>query len=161
MLRLQNKEKELRSILIRSNKMKDNVFAISACLLGVNCKYNGKSNLNPNVIEYLHGKEVVLVCPELLGGLTTPRIISEIQENNSVKNLENVDVTDNFILGAKRTLEILHQNNCKNIILKDGSPSCGFMTIYDGSFTGKRIKGMGITARYLRENGINILNLET
>jgi len=141
--------------------MKDNIIAISACLLGVNCKYNGKNNLNQTVIEYLHGKEVVLICPEVLGGLTTPRIMSEIQENNSVKNFENQDVTDNFILGAKRTLEILQKNNCKDVILKDGSPSCGYTYIYDGSFTGKRIHSLGITARYLKDNGINIINLET
>ncbi len=141
--------------------MKDNLIAVSACLLGVNCKYNGKNNLNYSVIDYLKNKEVILICPEVLGGLTTPRTPSEIQENSLVINQFGQDVTENFVLGAKRTLEILHKTNCINVILKDGSPSCGYKNIYDGSFTNKRIKGQGISARYLKENGINIIDLET
>jgi uncharacterized protein YbbK (DUF523 family) len=109
--------------------------------MGVNCKYNAKNNLNFKVIEYLKGKEVVLVCPEELGGLSTPRIPSEIQKDGKVINLEGLDVTDNFLLGAKKTLAILRQAKARSIILKDGSPSCGFKCIYDGSFSGTRNKG--------------------
>jgi uncharacterized protein YbbK (DUF523 family) len=82
--------------------MKRETIAVSACLLGVNCKYNAKNNLNFKVIEYLKGKEVVLVCPEELGGLSTPRISSEIQKDGRVINREGLDVTDNFLLGAKK-----------------------------------------------------------
>ncbi len=141
--------------------MKKETIAVSACLLGVNCKYNAKNNLNFKVIEYLKGKEVVLVCPEELGGLSTPRIPSEIKKDGKVMNQEGLDVTDNFLLGAKKTLAIMRQAEAKSIILKDGSPSCGFKCIYDGSFSGTRIKGKGITATYLQLNGIEIIDLET
>lgn len=141
--------------------MKDNLVAVSACLIGVNCKYNGKNNLNLKVMNYLQGKEVILVCPEELGGLTTPRIPCEIQKDRTVINENGLNVTDNFLLGAYRTLDILKGSNCQSIILKDGSPSCGYKYIYDGSFTGKQIRGKGICAEYLNENGIKILDLET
>ena len=141
--------------------MEKEIVAVSACLLGVNCKYNGLNNLNFKVIDYLKGKEVVLVCPEELGGLTTPRIPSEIQKSGLVINREGFDVTEQFMLGAKKTLEIMHEANANCVILKDGSPSCGYKNIYDGSFTGMRVKGLGICARYLVENGIKIIDLET
>jgi uncharacterized protein YbbK (DUF523 family) len=141
--------------------MENKLIAVSACLIGVNCKYNGKNNLNFKVIDYLQGKEVILICPEELGGLTTPRLSSEIQNDGSVINKSGLDVTDNFISGAKKALEIMRNTNCQCVILKDGSPSCGYKNIYDGSFTGKRIRGQGVTARYLKENGIKIIDLET
>ena len=141
--------------------MEDKLIAVSACLVGVNCKYNGKSNLQPRVIEFLKGKELTLICPEELGGLTTPRIESEIQKDGRVYNKNGIDVTANFVTGAEKAIEIIKQNNCNAVVLKDGSPSCGFKYIYDGTFTGKRIRGQGILARYLKENGIKIINLET
>jgi uncharacterized protein YbbK (DUF523 family) len=141
--------------------MEDKLIAVSACLIGVNCKYNGKSNLQPRVIDFLRGKELTLICPEELGGLTTPRIESEIQKDGRVYNKHGIDVTDNFITGAEKAIEIMKQNHCTAVVLKDGSPSCGFKYIYDGTFTGKRIRGQGILARYLKENGIKIINLET
>lgn len=141
--------------------MKDKLIAVSACLIGVNCKYNGKNNLNNRVMDYLQGKEVILICPEELGGLTTPRIESEIQQNGSVINKVGLDVTENFHLGAQKALVEMKKHNCEYVILKDGSPSCGYKNIYDGSFTGKRIRGQGISARYFIENGIKIIDLET
>ncbi|MDY0318207.1 MAG: DUF523 domain-containing protein [Candidatus Izemoplasmatales bacterium] len=141
--------------------MKDKLIAVSACLIGVNCKYNGKNNLNNRVMDYLQGKEVILICPEELGGLTTPRIESEIQQNGSVINKVGLDVTENFHLGAQKALAKMKKYNCEYVILKDGSPSCGYKNIYDGSFTGKRIRGQGISARYFIENGIKIIDLET
>jgi uncharacterized protein YbbK (DUF523 family) len=141
--------------------MKDKLIAVSACLIGVNCKYNGKNNLNNRVMDYLQGKEVILICPEELGGLTTPRIESEIQQNGSVINKVGIDVTENFQTGAQKALREMKKHNCEYVILKDGSPSCGYKNIYDGSFTGKRIRGQGISARYFIENGIKIIDLET
>jgi len=141
--------------------MEDKLIAVSACLLGVNCKYNAKNNLNFKVIEYLKGKEVILICPEELGGLTTPRIPSEIQKDGRITNKASIDVTENFNLGARKVLDIIKKNNCSKVILKDGSPSCGYTYVYDGSFTGKRIRSQGISARYLKENGIKIIDLET
>ncbi len=132
---------------------------VSACLLGIGCKYNGKHNLNLDVIRYIAGKEVVLICPEVMGGLQTPRIPCEIQANQSILNQNKEDVTEAFNLGKQFSLLKLKVNDCKQVILKDGSPSCGFSTIYDGSFTNKLIKGQGVTAKYLIDNHIQIIKL--
>lgn len=137
----------------------EKVIAVSACLLGCDCKYNGKNNLDPIVIEAIRGKKVITICPEVLGGMGTPRIPSEIQPDGSVQNKNHDDVTAFFEQGKKAALAILQENQCTEVILKDGSPSCGFRTVYDGTFTGRRISGMGITAKYLQDNGIRIVDL--
>jgi len=137
------------------------IIGVSACLLGINCKYNGKNNLNQKVVEYIKGKEVCLFCPEVFGGLTTPRIPCEIQNDGRVINQEGLDVTENFNKGKKLTLDLLKKNNCKKVILKDGSPSCGYHIIYNGNFTNKSITGQGITTKYLIENKIDIIDLKT
>lgn len=140
---------------------------VSACLLGIDCKYNGSNNDNIKVKEYLKNKEFIIVCPEQLGGLTTPRDPSEIVKfDNSeimdkaykVISNKNIDVTKNFIKGANETLKIAQIYNCKEAILKDGSPSCGSNFIYDGSFTGNKIKGEGLTAKLLRDNNIKVIS---
>ena len=138
-----------------------NIIGVSACLLGINCKYNGSHNLNYEVIDYVKGKEVVLICPEVFGGLGTPRIPCEIQPDGKIINKVGTDVTENFKKGKEKTLELLKQNGCKKVILKDGSPSCGYLTIYDGNFTNKKIKGLGVTAKYLIKNNIDIIDLKT
>ena len=130
---------------------------VSACLLGDNVKYDGKNNKNDELIDFLKNHEVIKVCPEVLGGLSIPRIPSEIR-NNKVINKDNIDVTKEFILGAEKTLEIVKENNIKLAILKKNSPSCGSGTIYDGTFTHTKISGDGITAKLLKENGIKIFN---
>ncbi|XMB71894.1 DUF523 domain-containing protein [Mycoplasmatota bacterium WC30] len=140
--------------------MKD-IIGVSACLLGINCKYNGSHNLNYAVIDYIKGKEVVLICPEVFGGLGTPRIPCEIQSDGRIINKIGNDVTENFKIGKEKTLELLKQNGCKKVILKDGSPSCGYLTIYDGNFTNKKIKGLGVTTKYLIKNNIDIIDLKT
>ncbi|QWB99684.1 DUF523 domain-containing protein [Mycoplasmatota bacterium] len=134
---------------------------VSACLLGINCKYNGKDNLNLEVLRYIAGKEVVLICPEVMGGLSTPRIPCEIQANGKVLNQNNVDVTEAFNLGKHLSLTKLKENDCNQVILKDGSPSCGFLSIYDGSFTNKLIKGQGVTTKFLKDNHIQVIHLDT
>lgn len=133
---------------------------ISACLLGIHCKYNGKHNLNLNVLDYVKGKEVILICPEEMGGLGTPRIPSEIQKDGQVVNQNHQNVTKEFDLGKALSLKKLQDNQCTQVILKDGSPSCGYKTIYDGSFTHKKINGQGLTAKHLVKNHIQILNIE-
>ena len=130
---------------------------VSACLLGDNVKYDGKNNKNDELIDFLKNHEVIKVCHEVLGGLSIPRIPSEIR-NNKVINKDNIDVTKEFILGAEKTLEIVKENNIKLAILKKNSPSCGSGTIYDGTFTHTKISGDGITAKLLKENEIIILN---
>ncbi|MFW6272438.1 MAG: DUF523 domain-containing protein [bacterium] len=132
---------------------------VSACLLGIGCKYNGKHNLNLDVLRYIAGKEVVLICPEVMGGLTTPRIPCEIQVDGKVLNQNYKNVTEAFNLGKHLSLVKLKENDCNQVILKDGSPSCGFTRIYDGSFTNKLIKGQGVTTKYLVDNHIQIIKI--
>jgi len=132
---------------------------VSACLCGVNCKYNGKNNLNEEMLELLKKGEALLVCPEQMGGLETPRNPSEIKIiNGEIKIFmdNGRDVTENYIRGAKEVLKIAKELNVKKAILKKKSPSCGCGEIYDGTFTGKLIKGNGITAALLLENGIEV-----
>ena len=143
---------------------------VSACLLGENCKYSGGNNKSENVIKYLEDKEYILVCPEQLGGLSTPRNPSEIitygnKDGNDVlsgctKVLSNkgIDVTKNFIQGAEETLKIAKEHNAKTAILKAGSPSCGYKKIYDGSFLGNKIQVMGVTAAILNKENIALLD---
>ena len=143
---------------------------VSACLLGENCKYSGGNNKSENVIKYLEDKEYILVCPEQLGGLSTPRNPSEIitygnKDGNDVlsgctKVLSNkgIDVTKNFIQGAEETLKIAKEHTVKTAILKAGSPSCGYKKIYDGTFLGNKIQGMGVTAAILNKENIALLD---
>lgn len=130
---------------------------VSACLLGYNVKYDGGNNLNSELIDFLKDYEVISICPEVIGGLSIPRIPSEII-NNSVINKEKIDVTKEFTKGAIKTLELAKKNNIKVAILKDGSPSCGSSYIYNGTFTHTRINNLGITSKLLKENGIIVLN---
>ena len=140
---------------------------VSACLVGVNCKYDGGNNDNNKVKEFLKDKEYVIICPEQLGGLTTPRKPSEINNiggqevlkgNSKVISCENKDVTKNFIQGAEETLKIAKEHNAKTAILKAGSPSCGYKKIYDGTFLGNKIQGMGVTAAILNKENIALLD---
>ena len=132
---------------------------VSACLVGENCKYNGKNNKNEKIIEFLKDKEVILVCPEVMGGLTTPRLKSEIL-NNKVINEINEDVTSYFVNGAKIALQRAINNDIKLAILKEKSPSCGSKKIYNGKFNGTLIDGSGVFATMLKEKGITILSEE-
>ena len=134
---------------------------ISACLCGCDCKYNGKNNKNESCVELLKREKAVLVCPEQLGGMTTPRVPSEIIKNDgniSVISKEGKDVSKEFKKGAKEALKIAKLVDVKVAILKDGSPSCGSKYIYDGTFSGNKIKGEGITAKLFMENGIKVFS---
>lgn len=128
---------------------------VSACLLGIDCKYNGKNNKNEQVLQLLKGHDLIPVCPEIMGGLQTPRTPSEIQEDQVITK-DGRNVTKQYQKGAEETLKIAKLYNCKNAILKEKSPSCGCGKIYDGTFTGTLIDGDGITARLLKEHGVKI-----
>lgn len=128
---------------------------VSACLLGENCKYNGGNNYDPAVEALRERFELVPVCPERLGGLPAPRAPSE-RVGEKVLNREGVDVTDAFRLGAEKALEIAVAHGVRRAILQERSPSCGCGRIYDGSFSGKLVPGMGVAARLLADNGIEI-----
>ena len=132
-------------------------YLVSACLCGVNCKYNGKNNLNEKCLELFKEGRAILVCPEQLGGLKTPRDPSEIK-GNKVISIENQDVTIEFQRGAEETLKIAKMAGIKKAILKEGSPSCGSNFIYDGSFKGIKIEGEGLLASLLRKNNIEVIS---
>ncbi len=130
---------------------------VSACLLGINCKYNGLNNKNDKVLEFIKDKEIIPICPEIMGGLSTPRNPSEIS-NGKVITKEGKDVTSNYIKGAKETLYLAKLLNVKKALLKSHSPSCGKGKIYDGSFSSTLVNGDGITAKILKDNDIEVIN---
>lgn len=132
---------------------------VSACLLGENCKYNGGNNYNEKVIEYLKGHEVISVCPEVLGGLPTPRVPSEIV-NGVVTTRDGRNVDSEFRLGAEIALRKALEEKVDLVILQSRSPSCGVKQIYDGSFLGNKIEGQGIFAKLLKENNIKMMDVE-
>ena len=129
---------------------------ISACLIGDKCKYNAKSNYNPLIKELLEYYELVPFCPEVEGGLKTPRDPAEIKDGKVITK-NGRDVTHQYEEGAEKVYNICLYLGIRTAILKDRSPSCGSTTIHDGSFTSKMIKGMGITAKYLSQKGIKII----
>ena len=132
---------------------------VSACLLGENCKYNGSNNLSERVLNFVRGHEVIMVCPEVLGGLPIPRIPAEIV-NGVVINKEGKNVDAEFRKGAQIALEMARENQVELVILQSRSPSCGSKQIYDGSFQGKRIEGQGVFAKLVMENGFHVLEEE-
>lgn len=132
---------------------------VSACLLGKNCKYNGGNNLNQRVLDFIEGHEVIGVCPEQLGGLSTPRLPAEIVDG-VVMNKEGVSVDAEFRKGAQSALAAALENKVDLAILQSRSPSCGVKEIYDGSFSGKKIKGQGVFAKLLSARGIKVLDAE-
>ena len=128
---------------------------VSACLVGQNTKYDGKNNYNEYVMQYLKDKEVVIVCPEVFGGLPTPRIPSE-QINDKVINKNNEDVTKQFTDGAQISLEKLLKENVTTLILKAKSPSCGYKKVYDGTFSNTLIDGHGVFTKLALSRGFTI-----
>jgi uncharacterized protein YbbK (DUF523 family) len=134
---------------------------VSACLLGTNCKYNGKNNLNKPLLKLLEGHEVIPVCPELLGGLSCPRIPCEITSDGAVITAANENLTEAFLKGAKEAAKIADNNHIDLAILQKRSPSCGASLIYDGTFSGKLISGNGYFARELKRRNIPILEAES
>ena len=129
---------------------------VSACLLGVNCRYNGGGKLQEDLLKLQKHHHLIPICPEQLGGLPTPRPASEIQ-NQKVISKNGIDVTAQFNAGALESLKLAKLYCCTYAILKERSPSCGFGQIYDGSFTGSLIEGNGITAKLLADHGITII----
>lgn len=144
------------------------MYIISACLCGVNCKYSGNNNLNEKCMKLFQEGKAILVCPEQLGGLSTPRNPSEmnsdvkevVEGNGKVIDNRGNDVTKQFLDGAYETLRITESANIKKAILKEGSPSCGCNFVYDGTFSGNKIKGKGVTAYILEQEGISVISDE-
>jgi uncharacterized protein YbbK (DUF523 family) len=131
----------------------------SACLLGVNCRYDGKNTLNKKIIKLAKKAALFPVCPEQLGGQTTPRYPAEMV-GKKILEKDGTDVTKNFKKGAQETLRIAKLYDIKKAIFKQRSPSCGLGQIYDGTFSGKVTKGDGITTSLLLKNGIKVISEE-
>lgn len=145
------------------------IIIVSACLCGINCKYNGGNSLNKQVLQLFKEGKAIPVCPEQLGGLSTPRVPLEIIGGTGAEVLEGrsriiattgEDGTEAFIKGAKETLNIAKACGAKIAIMKTRSPSCGLGTIYDGTYTGNKIDGNGVTAELLIKNGIEVFTDE-
>lgn len=133
---------------------------ISSCLLGINCRYDGKHNLiSQEDIDLLQDKfELIPACPEQLGGLSTPRLPAEIQADGKILRNDDLDVSAEFTKGAEEALKIAELSGCKLALLKANSPSCGNKMIYDGNFDGTLIPGKGITAKLFENNDIKTYN---
>lgn len=129
---------------------------VSACLLGEPCRYDGKSKPCPSVIALSEKYELIPVCPEVLGGLSTPRSPSEIRDGRVISK-NGSDVTEFFVTGAMEACKTALENGCETAVLKARSPSCGSGEIYDGSFCGRTVTGDGICAAMLKKNGIRVI----
>ena len=132
---------------------------VSACLLGENCKYDGGNNYSTAVAEYIKGKEVLPVCPEMMAGLGCPRTPIEIV--NGVVMDSNGNCVDTAIRGAvAKAMEQIAGEEIECAILQSRSPTCGVNQIYDGSFSRKRISGSGVFAQALKGAGIKVIDVE-
>lgn len=136
------------------------MYLVSACLAGINCRYDGENSGNKIIVDLVKQGRAIPVCPEQLGGLPTPRVSCEIVIDESgdkkVVSKEKKDFTKQFTKGAEETLRISKAMGVKKAILKSKSPSCGCGLIYDGTFSGKLMKGNGLTAEALIKNGIKV-----
>lgn len=138
---------------------------VSACLMGRNCRYDGGNAKNLKLIELLKDKDISLICPEVEGGLSTPRSPAEIingdgcdvlQKQAQVLNKDGEDVTDSFIRGCQKALTGIDFTEVGFAVLKSRSPSCGVNNIYSGKFNGELKKGSGVTAAFLKNKGIAV-----
>ena len=131
---------------------------VSACLAGFPCRYDGKARPCEQVVELVRAGKAIPVCPEQLGGLPTPRTSCEIREGRVV-DADGRDRTEAFERGARAVLQIAQTYGATEALLQSRSPSCGSGRIYDGSFTKTLTAGDGVTARLLKENGIQVTAL--
>ena len=138
--------------------MKERIL-VSACLLGVNCKYDGTNNYSEEIDEFLKDYEVIPICPEIMGGLPTPRPAAE-QLGNKVVTEDGKDVTACFQKGAKECLFLAKKYHVKKALLKLRSPSCGSNEVYDGTFSHTLVPGDGVTTELLKKNGIEIISIK-
>lgn len=133
---------------------------VSSCLIGLKCRYDAKVSSNEEVIKFLENKEYWPICPEQMGGLSTPRYPAEIVSTKPLKiiNSKGVDVTPEFVEGVDQIEKIIKGRNIQLAILKAKSPSCGSEYIYDGNFSRILIEGEGILTKRLRSLNIKVIN---
>lgn len=143
------------------------MIVVSSCLAGLQVRYDGGHCLKDEITKLVEEGKAITVCPEVLGGLSTPREPAEIIGGSGedvldgkakVVNQSGKDVTDYFIKGANAALEKALEINATMVVLKENSPSCGSLRIYNGNFNGEKIAGMGVTAALLRRNGIKVIS---
>jgi uncharacterized protein YbbK (DUF523 family) len=139
--------------------MKKEKILVSACLLGINCQWDGTSSKNKKILKLAKDFILIPVCPEILGGLPIPRERAE-RKGEKVITKSGKDVTKYFEKGAKEVLKICKILKIKKAILKQKSPSCGCGKIFNGTFSGKLIKGDGVTTKLLKKNGIEVFTEE-
>ena len=132
-------------------------YAISKCLCGYNCKYNGLNNYREKIKELENNS--IVICPEVFGGLPIPRIPFELINGRAI-NKDGVDVTNKIMDGCNKALKMIKDNNVELVILKENSPTCGVNYIYDGTFAHTKIKGCGLLTKLLKENNIKVISDE-
>ena len=132
---------------------------VSACLLGENCKYNGGNNYSESVMEFVKGREVIPVCPERLAGLGIPRTPIEIRGDRVISR-DGKDVTAALREAVQKILAQLSAEDVECVVLKSRSPTCGVKQVYDGTFTGTLVDGMGVLARALADAGYKVVDAE-
>lgn len=140
---------------------------VSSCLAGLEVRYDNTHSLNKNIRKLVEENKAVTICPELLGGFSTPREPAEIVGGDGddvlggkakVIDKSGKDVTELYIKGASATLEKAKEINAKIVVLKENSPSCGSSMIYNGEFMGKKIVGNGVTSALLKRNGLRVIS---
>lgn len=140
---------------------------VSACLLGMRCRYDGEDAVSENVMEFLKGEDFVPVCPEQLGGLCTPRPPAEIESGDGFDVLDGKsrviskdgdDFTAAYVKGAQEAVKIAKMTGCNMAVLKEKSPSCGVHSIYDGKFSGTLKDGCGAFCALLKREGIEAVS---
>ena len=130
---------------------------VSACLVGINCKYSGGNNYNEKIFNLVKEGKAIPVCPEQWGGLETPRSPAEIKDGKVI-TCDNIDVTAEYKKGAEEVLNLAKKVGATKAILQERSPSCGCGKIYNGNFDKTLIDGNGITADLLMKNGIQVIS---
>lgn len=133
------------------------MIGVSSCLAGCKCTFRGNDHLIEVVKELVDNNEAIMICPEVLGGMSIPRLPCEIKDGRVI-DIDGKDKTKEYKQGAKKSLEILKKHNVDVVLLKALSPSCGKGCIYDGSFSHTVIEGNGITCQLLQDNGIMVFN---
>ncbi|MBQ3194638.1 MAG: DUF523 domain-containing protein [Oscillospiraceae bacterium] len=132
---------------------------VSACLLGENCKYNGRNNYNAAVVEFVKDQEVLTICPEMIAGMGCPRTPIEIVDGVLMdRNGNNVDAA--MREAVEKAMEMIRKEEIQCAVLQSRSPTCGVNEVYDGSFSGKLIPGSGVLARALKDKGYQVIDAE-
>jgi uncharacterized protein YbbK (DUF523 family) len=143
------------------------LIAISSCLAGIECRYNGSHSLVGKIKELVEQDRVLLICPELLGGFLTPRESAEIvggtgedvlDGNAKVIEKSRKDVTKLYIEGAYKALNTIQEANVRYVVLKESSPSCGSTMIYNGEFSNTKIAGEGVTTALFKRAGMQVIS---